>query len=242
MAKKKQKKNNRHAPPQPGKMTLQDFAQSLFKERTARFQKKGSAIDPVYEGLDFDPVRTKRRISSVLSLAQEVETRYGSICPDTPGTFSLAEDWVCMNSYPVSAFDHIEKYVCTALGAAIWILDHIRDNGKTEALQEILRNAPLSDSTQLPDVWDPCHSQLLLRQMVSIINNRNADCPITEKAIRKNRAAVTRVYMDRPTAENKIDHTVPSRQLYDQVLALIDPEALNRIEEQYTETYWEWLR
>ena len=60
--------------------------------------------------------------------------------------------------------------------------------------------------------------------MVSIINNRNSDCPVTEKAIRKNKATVARIYMDRPTAENKIDHTVPSRQLYDQVIALIDPD------------------
>lgn len=245
MAKKKQKKNKYHganAAPLPGKMTLQNFAQAVFKERTTQFQKKGSAIDSVYEGLDFDSVRMKRRISSVLCMAEEVKTRYGSICPDSPGTFSLAEDWVSMNSYPVSAFDHIEKYVCSTLGAAIWLLDHIRDNGKTEALNAILRNAPISDNTQLPDVWDPCHSQQLLRQMVSIISNRNSDCPITEKAIRKNKATVTRVYMDRPTAENKIDHTVPSRQLYDQVIALIDPEALTKIEADYTEKYWEWLR
>jgi len=114
--------------------------------------------------------------------------------------------------------------------------------GRRKSVLVILRNAPPIDNIHLPDVWDPCHSQQLLWQMVSIINNRNADCPVTEKAIRKNKATVVRVFMDRPTAENKIDHSVPSRQVYDQVIALIDPKALSEIEDYYKERHWEWLR
>jgi len=248
MSKKKNKKNNSHnysveiTPHISGSIPLPNFAQAVFKERSNRFQKNGSNIDTVYEGLDFDPIRQKRRIASVLTVAENVKERFHTICPDSPGKFSLAEDWVIMNSCPVSAFDYIEKYVFSTLGAAIWLLDHIRDNGKTDKLNEILQCAPLQDDFQMPDVWDACHSQRLLRQMVSIINNRNADCPVTEKAIRKNKASVSRIYMDRSTAENKIDHTVPSRQLYDQVIALIDPEALSQIENQYMDMYWEWLR
>ena len=223
-------------------MPLQSFAQAVFNERASQYQKSGSAIDSVYEGLDYDAIRIKRRMASVLRVAKDVQSRYSEICPDSPNRFCLAEDWVLMNSYPVSAYDHIEKYVFSTLGAAIWLLDYIRDNGKTEQLNEILRNAPPIDNVHLPDVWDPCHSQQLLWQMVSIINNRNADCPVTEKAVRKNKATVVRVFMDRPTAENKIDHSVPSRQVYDQVIALIDPKALSEIEDYYKERHWEWLR
>lgn len=248
MAKKKNKRKNLHnavgvnAAPVSGELPLQSFAQKVFKERASRFQKNGSAIDSVYEGLDFDAIRMKRRISSVLSVAEDVTKRFSEICPDTPNRFSLAEDWVLMNSYPVSAFDHIEKYVFSTLGAAIWLLDHIRDNGKTDRLNEILRNAPLPGNVPMPDVWDPCHSQQMLRHVVSIINNRNSDSPVTEKAIRKNKATVTRVYMDRSTAENRIDHNVPSRQLYDQLIALVDPIALSAVEDYYKEKHWEWLR
>lgn len=248
MAKKKARKLKNHhavganAAPFPGEMTLHSFTQKIFRERAGRFQKNGSAIDSVYEGLDFDSIRIKRRISSVVCVAEDVTKRFSSICPDTPDRFSLAEDWVLMNTYPVSAFDHIEKYVFSTLGAAIWLLDHIRDHAKTDALSEILRTAPLTGDVPMPDVWDPCHSQQLLRQMVSIINNRNSDCSVTEKAIRKNKATVARVYMDRPTAENKIDHSVPSRRIYDQVISLIDPKALTAIETAYLEKHWEWLR
>ena len=179
MAKKKNKKKNLHnavgvnAAPVPGERTLHHFAHKVFNERIGRFQKNGSAIDSVYEGLDFDAIRVKRRISSILSVAEHVTQNFSEICPDTPNRFSLAEDWVLMNSYPVSAFDHIEKYVFSTLGAAIWLLDHIRDNGKTERLNEILRNAPLPGNIPMPDVWDPCHSQQTLRHVVNIINNRN---------------------------------------------------------------------
>ena len=192
MSKKKNKKNNSHnysveiTPHISGSIPLPNFAQAVFKERSNRFQKNGSNIDSVYEGLDFDPIRQKRRIASVLTVAENVKERFHTICPDSPGKFSLAEDWVIMNSCPVSAFDYIEKYVFTTLGAAIWILDHIRDKGKIDKLNDILHNAPLLDDFPMPDVWDSCHSQRLLRQMVSIINNRNSDCPVTEKAIRKN--------------------------------------------------------
>lgn len=244
MGKKNQKKNKHpstHSAPIPGKMALPHFAQTVFKERANQFQRNGSAIDSVYEGLDFDTFRIKRRISSVVSVAEEVKARYSEICPDTPGAFSLAEDWVIMNSYPVSAFDHIEKYVFSTLGAAIWLLDHIRDHGKMDELNNILCSAPVCEDVALPDVWDPCHSRQLLQKMVSIINNRNSDCPLTEKAIRKNKATVTRIYMDRATAENKIDHTVPSRCLYDQVIGLIDPQALCEIEDLYKEKHWQWL-
>ena len=248
MAKKKNKKKNLHnavgvnAAPISGERTLQNFAHKVFNERIGRFQKNGSAIDSVYEGLDFDAVRVKRRISSILSVAEHVTQNFSEICPDTPKRFSLAEDWVLMNSYPVSAFDHIEKYVFSTLGATIWLLDHIRDNGKTEHLNEILRNAPLPGNIPMPDVWDPCHSQQTLRHVVNIINNRNSDSPITEKAIRKNKATVARIYMDRSTAENRIDHNVPSRQLYDQIISLVDPQALAAIEDYYVAKYWEWLR
>ena len=249
MAKKKAKKNkNQHSAVGmntasiPGEMPLSYFAQAVFKERSSRFQKNGSTIDSVYEGLDFDSIRLKRRISSVLTVAEEVKTRYSNICPDCSAQFSLGEDWVVMNSCPVSAFDYIEKYVFSTLGAAIWLLDHIRDNGKIDKLNAILSNATIQTDLQIPDIWDACHSQQLLRQMVSIINNRNSDSSVTEKAIRKNKATVARVYMDRATAENKIDYTVPSRQIYDQVIALIEPTALSAIENTYIEKYWDWLR
>lgn len=248
MAKKKQRKNkSQHSAESvntaslPGCMPLPNYVQTIFRERCRQFQKNNSAISTVYEGLDLDNIRLKRRISSVISVAKEIESRFSDICPNIPGKFVLAEDWAMMNSYPVSAFDYVEKYVFSTLGAAIWILDNIRNNGKTDKLRDILCNAPPSADIPMPDVWDPCHSQQLLRQMVSIINNRNADCPIQEKAVLKNKSTVIRVYMDRPTAENKIDHSAPSRRLYDQVIELVDPGTLSAIKETYKEKYWDWL-
>ena len=188
-----------------------------------------------------DPIRLKRRITSVVSVAEEVTKQYSGIAKDIPGSFNLSQDWVTMNSYPASGYDYIEKYVHASLGAAIWILDYLKDNGKISALNEILGKAPPVADIPIPDVWDPCHSQALLKQLVGIIRNRNADCSGQEKAVRKNKNAIPRVYMDRPTAESKIDHPVPSRYLYDQIIALICPDALAAIEAQYKEMYWDWL-
>lgn len=244
MAKKRKNQNKTHsttsAIPSPD-ADLRKYAQAVFRERSSQFQRNGSAISTVYEGLDLDIIRSKRRIQAVAALADEVRARFSGICPDVPGCFSILEDWVGMNAYPYSAYDYVEKYVFSTFAASIWILDHIRDHGKLEQLNQILAGITVPPDVPMPDVWDPCHSRQMLARMVAVIVNRHQD-QFPAKKNKQEPNSILRVYMDKATAERNINHTMPSRMLYDQVLSLIDPHALDTIKDSYFECYWEWLR
>ena len=249
MAKKKNKPSNQHAAkkettpgvaPKPKK--IEDFARSIYQERSNQFQRTGTSISEIFEGLDFSHFHVKRRIASSLGLLEEIQNRFQDICPDIPGRFSLAEDWVTVNAYPISAYDHVENHIYSVLAAAIWILDQIRDTGKLQELASILTSAPIPESAVLPPVWDSCHSQQMLSAMVSVIRNRNADCLVSEKRSSKGKPALMRCYMDKCTAEKKIDHSVISRVIFEKILQLIDPDTLAQSKSHYTEQYWDWLR
>lgn len=243
MAKKRKTQNKSHntasTVPSPD-ADLRKYAQAVFRECSSQFQRNSAVISTVYEGLDFDIIRSKRRIQAVTALADEVRARFSGICPDVPGCFSILEDWVGMNAYPYSAYDYVEKYVFSTFAASIWILDYIRDHGKLEQLNQILAGVDVSSDIPMPDVWDPCHSQQMLARMVTVIVNRNQD-QFPAKKNKQESNSILRIYMDKATAEHNINHTTPSRTLYDQVLSLIDPDALDRIKAGYTECYWEWL-
>lgn len=250
MAKNRKKQNKHHHAVRADRSAgsihtdtdLYKYARSVFRERSNQFQKNGDSISVVYEGLDFDTLRLKRRVEAVTAVSEEVKARFSDLCPDIPGIFSILEDWVGMNAYPYSAYDYVEKYVFSSFAAAIWILDYIRDHGKLEQLNLLLASVPHPAEVFMPDVWDPCHSQQMLSKMVSIIVNRNQDQPAEKKRNKQERTPILRVYMDKATAEHSIDHAMPSRSVYDQVLSLIDSDALAAIKEKYTERYWEWLR
>ena len=220
---------------------LDAFAKAAFQEQVHQFQNRGTSISDIFEGLDFDHFHIKRRISSVLALVDDVCQHVNSLCPDVPDCFSIAEDWITINAFPVSAYDYVENQICSALGAAIWILDNIRDQGKIQELTAILDSAELPPPANLPPVWDACHSQQLLATMVSIINHRNADCPLQKKQSAKDSDAMFRCYMDRCSAEGKIDPDVPSRILFNRIVDLLDPAELSRIKTCYIEKFWDWL-
>lgn len=247
MAKKKHKSSNQHnASKDIGRQMkpkkIEDFANAVFQERSNQFQRSGTSISDVFEGLDFDHVHAKRRISASLSMIEEVKNRFGPICSDVPDRFSIAEDWITVNAYPISAYDYVEKHVYSVLGAAIWILDYLRDHGKLSQLTELLTSASYHNDAPMPPVWDACHSEQLLTAMVAVISNRNSDCIPSAKRSKKEKRTISRCYMDKCTAEGKIDHSVPSRVLFDKVIGLIDPETLEGLKDYYTEKYWDWVR
>lgn len=70
----------------------------------------------------------------------------------------------------------LEEFKAGLLGAAIWILDIIRDRGDIRAVAELLPDHVNPTEADMPDVWAPCHSEEMLLGILSILQNRNADC------------------------------------------------------------------
>jgi len=85
-------------------------------------------------GMDFDSVRLKRRVAATIATLDELAKRTHGIIEEIPDFFTFAEDWAQLNAIAAPAYDCEEEENTASLGAAIWMLDQIRENGRIRML------------------------------------------------------------------------------------------------------------
>ena len=215
--------------------TPESFAKEVFQNRVSQFQKKNPELQEYLIGLDFDFHRCNRRISAAVATREDVTRRFEAICGNIPEIFSLEEDWISANAYPVSAYDYIEKYTCSALAAAIWILDHVRDSGNIVAFTEFLSSLPAQASYDMPTVWDPCHSMPLLEKLVALIYGHFGKVNSAEKS-----NDITRYYIGNATVNRAVEQS-DCQSAFAKLLSFVDPDDLNHAAAYYQEKYWDWV-
>lgn len=195
--------------------------------------------------MDFDTVRMKRRVSATLATLDEVTKQMSGIPEEVPGLFHLAEDWAEINAVATPGYDWEEEENTATLGAAIWMLDQIREAGRIrDAIRLMPKDDGPLDQIYIPPVWDPCHSEEVLLGMLYIIQNRNQDCvgPRDPRPTKEKPAVLERFYADLLTAEGKQHQQVDSRIRYETTLAMIPQESIDRAVGHYQELFWEWVR
>lgn len=176
------------------------------------------------DGMDFDPIRTKRRVSATVASIDELERQIAGICEDVPEIFSVAEDWARANSIAAPAYDCEEEDTTATLGAAIWILDQIREGDR---IRDAIRLMPKDDGP-----------------LDNIIQYRNSDCVGAKQFSSKpgDSESLARFHMDTLTAEGKHKQQVNSRIRFETILSLIPDAAKEKAVRHYPELYWEWVR
>lgn len=131
MAKKKHKqqkrKPNGSALKSGQKINWEAEARSVFNYKIKQYARDKVEIPDVYEGMDYEPQMLKRRIAAIAASVQDIKERFAPICPERTRVFSIEEDWIEINSYPNPSYDYEEQNAFTLLGAAIWILDQLRE-------------------------------------------------------------------------------------------------------------------
>jgi len=132
-----------------------------------------------------------------------------------------------------------EEFKTGLLGAAIWILDVIRDCGDIQAVAELLPDHVDPAEVGMPDIWDPCHSEEMLLGMLSVLQNRNADCVGIRSAEKKTGSPKNRYYMDNYTVENLHKQDVPSRSVFQKILKHIPQSSIDKAVDLYMEKYWD---
>ena len=143
MAKKKNKKQNKPV----SVVSASDDTEKKRLEKARRWAREytrkvraSRPDDPRFQdGLDYDEIRVKRRISATVALLDEAKEKLYDLCPDIPDIFSFEEDWYEQNLLPIPAYDYNERFSHSAMAAAIWILDHLRDQG---AMWEAYKHFP----------------------------------------------------------------------------------------------------
>ena len=194
-----------------------------------------------YFMLDFDKPRLKRRIDATLVSYPRLFEVAASVCPSIPEVFSLEEDWAIANATPLPSLDLLEERSYLSSGAAIWILDHIRAAGLIDRAADLLLHNPLLDiDVFMPDIWDSCYDSDLLQNTVAAIQQRNFDCPAAQKKLAKGERP--RPFADRDTVASRHHQEVPSRQIFEALLALIPDADKQAAARRCEEKLWEWVR
>ena len=243
MAKKKKKQYNqtRHAKDAAGYSTYEETVRRIYQLLLRELKKNRPESDKFFESMDYDHARMKRRMDATLRSMEELHQRVSSTYTDLPAGFTVAECWAESNAIPSSAYDIEEEFKSGTLGAAIWILDQIKDNGKLYELAQLLPSDADPHDLGMPEIWDPCHSTDVLAGMLHLIQYRNGDCTGLERQLKKEPGLVKRCYMDLYTTEGKHKQDVPSRNRFETVVSYIPEEAIQTAVQNYLEKYWDFI-
>ena len=195
MAKKKKKQQGRPSSPKQQRV---DLVQEAFRYSARLVNQRHYDNPQLKASLDFDQIRIKRRTAAVLSTIEEVRERVLNQYPELRDGFSVESDWAEVNAQPRPAYDGEEEMSTVSLGAAIWMLDKLKDCGRLHQATPLF---PMDDGQlddiDMPDVWDPCHSEEMLLGMMAIIQKRNDDCigKRRDPAIEQDKKRMNRVFM-----------------------------------------------
>ena len=123
MAKKKNKKQNKPVPVVSASNNTEKKRLEKARRWAREYARKVRASRPddprFQDGLDYDEIRVKRRISATVALLDEAKEKIYDLCPDIPDIFSFEEDWYEQNLLPIPAYDYNERLSHSAMAAAI---------------------------------------------------------------------------------------------------------------------------
>lgn len=183
-----------------------------------------------------------RRIEAVINTAQEARGRllnfytqpkHNLICMGP----TFERDWARVNTLTIKGYNTSENNESILLGATLWMLDAIKRNKKMAELEALLpKDKKLFEAIKHPLLWDCSHDLSVIEALMYIIKNRDSDC----KNVNSN---VTDRYIinDELMAKGKHQQNVPSRKLFEHILALIPQQDKENAARMFEEKGWEWM-
>lgn len=215
--------------------------EAMTRQTFQRFALKYSEDVTFGEKMDIEPARLKRRIHAAAGYAPKVRALVGNDCPNIEDLFYIEEEWAKVNALTLTTYDILEDQESISLAAAIWVLDRIAEAGKLTELKRILPKDRIeiidASVSQYPALWDPLYDEELIWMVAYILRNRNRDC--SGIPIKKDGQIKINVIMDAYTSVGKQHQDVPSRGLFEGVMALIPDEAKGTAERHFEEKLWE---
>ena len=175
----------------------------------------------------------KRRQNVILKYIPKVQELYA----DKYTNICIEEEFVKANILPQPYTYHtLDLSYGITLGAAIWILDWLRDNGKLHLAYKYLSQfAQDLDKVEMPDVSDISHSDNLLRAMVYVIEDRNGALLQPNKE-EKRYLADEYAAIGKPPKEG-----LRCRAAFEDILQLIDDTAKETAARHFGEKLWQWM-
>lgn len=183
------------------------------------------------EHYDFTPVRYKKRRDATLRgilRAKEQLKDTGSQKQIKRG-FAYSNILIMRGGYN----DTIDWMNATTLAAAIWILDQLTLRGKTEQIYPYLPDEPGPEMVVLP-INHPMYDEQLINAVVQLIRQRN-----TSKALPSPDWGALQWDAKTPDQDSA---SKENREAYEQVIGLLDPEAIRDALTRYENDVWTFYR
>ena len=217
-----------------------DLARKLYRDKLRSLNSMSKLAPIRREAMDYDEIRAKRRMTAAVNLFDQVAAVAKPICPDVEGVSDFEYEWLAHNMMPRISFDWNERVCNTVLAAAMWILDQLREYGCFhDACLLFPQDERIFEELELPDIWDTSHDEDALYAVSWIIAHRNDDC-VGGKS--NSKVELPRPYMDLHTAQGTHRQDVPSRQLFEKILAMIPPQEIQRAVQLFEQTWWDVVR
>lgn len=251
MAKKKKQKQKSDNPLRLSEST--DYSdprrlESMIKRIFSRSAENLRGVEKEKPGLtlamDMDPQRCRRRARAAVAYAPKIRELVQDFCPDIPGLFSIEEDWAYINSLPTTSYDLQEEGMSFTVGAAIWMLDRIKESGRImEAVRLLPGDESILDEVIIPDIYDPVHHEEVILAMTAVIQRRNEDCLVPgQKKVKRSKASdpVERILADSFTVQGQHQQQVPSRERFEKLLAMVPAASVEQAVKRYEEKLFSW--
>ena len=219
--------------------SLEARAKQSFKEQIRNAKENENIDKSLYEALDYDSVRQKRRIMAVLGTLEQVKSLVGEHKIKNPEVFTVENEWIDINAYPLAGYDLEERYTCSAFAAAIWMLDQLSYAGELKNVDFVAGTELTSRIPLMPDVWDLCHSSEVILNMMNAIYLRNGNNQFYSI---NGKEETIRIYMSEDLAKGTIRRTQEANKVYQQILSLIPKQVIDKAIAHYEQVYWDWVR
>ena len=235
--KNKQRTNQTHSESRKNLNSYENLIRQQFKISIRNVKARNLPEPEVYDGLDFDSDRQKRRIQAISRMLDCVKERVKGICDDVPGHFSIEEEWAEINSFPMPAYDFEERFTYSVVAAVIWMLDRIKESNNIDELLFLIK--PVDDRVlfDVPPIWDPCHSNDVIYSMVDTVYGRND--PEDRRCFWP--GEIRRPYMNPEVTSGTVDPQWQNRANFNAILDLIPREAIEKAVDNYTARYWDFF-
>ena len=167
MAKKKNGRNPRNTMESTDRKLIGDAFDDAI-----RFARKNSSHPNVPKIYDLVGPILKRRKAAVYNLLPEIRKRFGHLYGNSdPGLLTAWINECSALNHSVDGVDHL--YYIT-LAAAIFMLDELKHDGRLPAAYRYFNSSQEAlMSVRLPDIYDPCHEEIVLRGMMELIRERD---------------------------------------------------------------------
>lgn len=230
MPKKKEKKNGNDNVEFDARQDITDarkvkrFVTEHFKEthRTISRAYRGSKAERVREAFNLVEPYESRRIRAVANSLPQVWRRYGAKYPG----LAVENEWAMLCSRPILAYDELDFDHNLCLGAALWMLDTLKDYGQLDQALALLPRGKDETNVDIPQLYDPCFSKEILCGMLYVIQNRYGR--VADGFI------LPAVPRDKQPAKPN------THELFCKLLSLLPQDAVSEAVERFRLATWEW--